>query len=223
MRKSIAVIGLSRFGLNLVEEFSKLNVDLIAIDKDKGSVKRAIEIALNAFVVDSTKEDALKEVGISNVDIAIVAIGQSDINNLTTSVITISKLKNLGVKNIIARADEETYCEILKAVGATEIIFPLQIASEKIANKAAANNIIDYFNIVDNYDVFEIEINKNFEPLKITELDSRNKYNMNILLIKREEKTIIPTKDTVLMPKDHLFIFGDKKHTSKITMIFNKG
>lgn len=222
MKKSIAVIGLSRFGLKLVEEFSKLNVDLIAVDKDKEAVKKAVEITPNVFVVDSTDEDSLKEAGISNVNHAIVAIGQNDINNLTTSIITITKLKHLGIEKITARADEEDFAQILKLIGATEIIFPLQIASEKIANKVAANNIIDYFNIVENYDVFEIEIKKDFEPLKITNLDSRNKYNMNILLIKRDEEIIIPTKSTVLMPKDHLFIFGDKKHIAKITAIINR-
>lgn len=222
MKKSIAVIGLSRFGLSLVEQLNELNVDLIAVDKDKESVKKAVELIPNAFVLDSTDEKALKSAGISNVDHAIVAIGQNDINNLTISIITINNLKNMGLKSIIARADEEDYAEILSLVGATEIISPLHIASEKIANKVAANNVIDYFNIVDNYDVFEIEIGSNFEPLEITNLDSRNKYKMNILLIKRDEKLIIPTKDTILMPKDHIFIFGENRHSSKITAIFSK-
>lgn len=222
MRKNIAVIGLSRFGLKLVEEFNKLNVDLIALDRDKEAVKKAVDITPNAFVVNSTDEEALKEVGISNVDVVIVAIGQNDINNLTTSILTITKLKNLGVKKIIARADNEDFADILTSVGATEIIFPLQIASEKIANKIAANNIVDYFNIIENYDVFEIELKENFEPLKITDLDSRNKYNLNILLIKRNNEIIIPTKNTVLTANDHVFVFGDKKHITKITNIINR-
>lgn len=222
MKKSIAVIGLSRFGLTLVEQLSKLNVDLVAIDKDKESVKKAIEIIPNAFVADSTDEDSLKEAGIANVNIAVVAIGQNDINNLTISIVTINKLRNLGIETIIARADEESYGEILSLVGATEVVYPLQVASERLANRIAANNVVDYFNIVDNYDVFKIKISSNFEPLNLIDLDSRNKYNMNILLIKREEELIIPSKDSVLMPDDSIFIFGEKKYLPKITTIFSK-
>ena len=33
MKKTIAIIGLSRFGLSLVESFSKLNVELVEIGR----------------------------------------------------------------------------------------------------------------------------------------------------------------------------------------------
>ena len=59
MKKSIAVIGLGRFGLSLVESFSRLNVDIIAIDQNKESVKSK-RFVHNVYVVDSTDEEALK-------------------------------------------------------------------------------------------------------------------------------------------------------------------
>src|SRR5690554_3480329 len=135
MKKSIAVIGLSRFGLNLVENFSKLNVDVIAIDHDKESVNKAAEFIQNVMIADSTNIDALKEAGIGNVDHAIVAIGQNEQANLATSIITIIKLKQLGIKEITARADDKDSAEALKLVGANSIVLPLNIASERIAYK----------------------------------------------------------------------------------------
>jgi len=221
MKKIVAIIGLSRFGLNLVESFSKLDVDLIAIDQNKESVRKASEITTNTFVADSTDEDALKAAGISNADHVIVAFGQNERNNLTASIITIIKLKQLGVKQITARADEDDYEEILKLVGATDIVSPLYIASERVANKIASGNVVDYFNIKNDFDVYEIKIHSEFEPLPITDLDSRSLYGINILLIERNQKMLVPSKDTVLMPNDEIFIFGKKKDIPKITSVFS--
>jgi len=222
MKKIIGIIGLSRFGLNLVDSFSKLNVELIAIDNNKDSVKKASEIISNVFVCDSTDEEALKASGISNVDHAIVAFGQNERNNLTASIITINKLKELGVKQITARADEEDYASILKLVGATDVVSPLGIASERVANRIALGNVVDYFNIKNDFDVFEINIPEDFEPTPITELDLRSMYGSNILLIERNNKILVPNKDSVLRPKDEIFIFGRKKDLPKVISIFNK-
>lgn len=222
MKKIIGIIGLSRFGLNLVESFTKLNVEIIAIDSNKESVKKASEMISNAFVCDATDEEALKSSGISNVDHVIVAFGQNERNNLTASIITIIKLKELGVKHITARADEEDYANILKLVGATDVVSPLGIASERVANKIALGNVIDYFNIKNDFDVYEISVQEDFEPTPIIDLDLRGVYKINILLIEREGKMLLPDKDTILKPKDDVFIFGRKKDLPKVVNVFTK-
>jgi len=222
MKKIIGIIGLSRFGLNLVDSFSKLNVEIIAIDNNKDSVRKASEMITNAFVCDATDEEALKSSGISNVDHAIVAFGQNERNNLTASIITIIKLKELGVKHITARADEEDYATILKLVGATDVVSPLWIASERVANRIALGNVVDYFNIKNDFDVYEINIRDDFEPTPIIDLDLRGMYGINILLIERDGKVVVPDKDTILKPKDDIFIFGRKKDLPKVINVFNK-
>ena len=216
MKKSIAIIGLSRFGLNLLESLSKLNVDLIAMDMNKEAVKKASELITNVYVADSTDEEALKSTGITSVDHVIVAIGQNDRNNLTASIITIIKLKQLGIKQITARADEEDFIQILKLVGATDVVSPLYIASERVAHKVVFDNVLDYFNIKNEFDVYEIKTRHDFIPLPITKLDSRSLYGINILLIERKGEVIIPTKDTILMPEDEIFNFGRKKIFRKL-------
>ncbi|OQA78795.1 MAG: Ktr system potassium uptake protein A [Tenericutes bacterium ADurb.Bin239] len=219
--KSIAIIGLSRFGLSLVQAFSKLDVELVAIDMDEDAVRKAGDYIQNVFIADSTNIDSLKAAGIGNVDHAIVAIGQNERVNLTTSIISVIKLKELGVKEITARADEDDYAEVLMLVGATNIVMPLDIAAERIANKIAAGHVLDYFNVRRDYDVYEVKISDSFEPLPITHLDSRTKYKINILLIERGKKLHIPTKDTILEPGDEIFVFGKKQDIPKILAIFN--
>lgn len=216
MKKSIAVIGLSRFGLNLVEDFSKLNVDVVAIDYKQENVIKAAEFIQNVVVADSTNIEALKEAGIGNVDHAIVAIGQNDQANLATSIITIIKLKKLGIKEITARADDQDSAEALRLIGANQIILPLNIASERISYKIASLNVVDYFNIKDDFSVMEVKVKEDFKEISLIDLNTRS-YNLNILLINREGLVIVPHKDTVIKSGDDLFIFGKTKDTAKLT------
>ncbi|HHW79971.1 MAG TPA: TrkA family potassium uptake protein [Acholeplasmataceae bacterium] len=217
MKKSIAVIGLSRFGLNLVEDFSKLNVDIIAIDHNKENVVKASEFVHNVIVADSTNIDALKEAGIGNVDSVIVAIGQNNPANLATSIITIIKLKQLGIIDITARADDKDSAEALKLVGATNIVLPLNIASERIAYKISSLDLVDYFNIKGDFSVAEIKVSKDFIKTAIIDLNIRNTYNLNILLIERKGSIIVPDKDTIIEPNDEVFVFGRRKDIPKIS------
>lgn len=220
MKKSIAVIGLSRFGLSLVEDFSKLNVDVIAIDHNKENVAKASEFIQNVVIADSTNIDALKEAGIANIEHAIVAIGQNEQANLATSIITIIKLKQLGIKEITARADDKDSALALRLVGATNIVLPLNIASERIAYRIASLDLIDYFNIKGDFSVAEIRVANDFTPTLIIDLDVRNKYNLNILLVEQEGIITVPNKDTIIMPGDDIFIFGEKKDIPKISNLF---
>lgn len=222
MRQSIAVIGISRFGLALLESFSRLDVDVIAIDHNKDNIKRASDLIRNVLIADSTDLESLKACGISNVDHAIVAIGQNERANLTASIITINNLKKLGIKKITARADEEDYKEILNLVGADEVILPLVTASEKLANKIALGKLVDYFQLKDDFDIFEIKIPDNFKETNIIKFDTRGKFKLNILLIDRHKTLIVPNKDTNLMPGDEIFIFGIKKDIPSIIKAFGE-
>ena len=86
MKKSILIIGLGRFGLNLIEFFSHLDVDIIGIDVDEDAVNKAVKKTPYVYTCDSTNEEALKEIGIDNVDIAIIALGQDNPNGVVTGI-----------------------------------------------------------------------------------------------------------------------------------------
>lgn len=220
MKKTVAIIGLSRFGLSLVEAFSKLDVELVVMDLEEEQVRKAAMFSENAFIGDTTNIESLRQAGISNVDHAIVAIGQNDRKNLATSIISIIKLKDLGVQTITARADDEDYAEVLKLVGATNVIMPLNIAADRIANKVAAGNVLDYFNVHNDYDIYEIKVGEKFRELPIVDLNLRTKYHVNILLLERDKTIYVPTKEITIMSGDNIFIFGKKKDVTKVLNIF---
>ena len=180
MKKTVAVIGIGRFGLNLIESFSKNNVDVLALDYDEQRLKKAVPFTESLIVCDSTDEDALKEAGIKDVDRVIIAFGQSEKENIATTIVTTIKLKQLGIENITVRVDDESFENTIKLIGAKDIIYPLKIASDKIANRISSDSVIDYYNLTDEFDAYEIQLTKNFKKLPIIDLNTRTNYFINI-------------------------------------------
>ena len=46
-------------------------------------------------------------------------------------------------------------------------------------------------------------------------------YFINILIVEREGKYVLPNKDTILLPNDKLIIFGRKRDINKIIRYFD--
>ena len=117
MKKNIAVLGLGRVGLSLVEELSKLDCQVLAIDKDPVKVARAAEFVQNAVICDVTDQEALEEAGMKEIDHAVIAFGSSTHDMVLSTVI----LKEIGVKELKVRVDDEYCNKIVLRLGATSV------------------------------------------------------------------------------------------------------
>lgn len=129
--KTIAVIGLGKFGFYIAKNLSRLDTRVIAVDNDEKKVQEISEFVDDAFVIDSTNKQALEEVGIYNLETVIVSIGE----NIEASILTVMALKDLNNKNIIAKAITSTHGEILSKIGAFKVIYPEKIAGRMLVQK----------------------------------------------------------------------------------------
>ena len=206
-KKSFAVIGLGQFGRSIVEELVENGRDVLAIDNDKEAVKKVAGIVSTCFVADSTDEVALKELGIKDVDAAIVAFG----SNKEAAVLTTVVLRELGVKQIIVRVDDDYYAPIVKKLGATEIISPQKAAGVALANRLGNIDYRDYYKLDDKYSVISILINPSFVPETLVELQPKAKFGVNIVLITRNGKSFVPGGNDTLLPDDTCFVVGTAK------------
>lgn len=204
MKKSFAILGLGRFGVKLVEELYHHNADIIAVDNNPDNVGKVAEFVNNAFVCDTTDEQALKELGINNVDHAIVSIG----SNLQSTILTTIILKEFGIKKITVRVDDDYYINVIKKLGATDIVSPQKIAGTRVANRVITDTFLDYYEIISDFSVVEISITEDVKERTLAEMDPRNKYGVNLLLIKRNGKTFSPTAEDVIKNNDSIFVFG---------------
>ena len=206
-KKSFAVIGLGQFGRSIVEELVENGRDVIAIDSDKEAVKRASSLLSTCFVADSTDEIALKELGIKDVDAAIVAFG----SNKEAAVLTTVVLREMGVKQIIVRVDDDYYAPIIKKLGATEIISPQKAAGVALANRLGNIDYRDFYKLDDKYSIISILINPSFVPETLIELNPKVKFGVNVVLIIRNGRSFVPGGNDTILPDDTCFVVGTAK------------
>ncbi len=204
--RQFAVIGLGRFGLSVAKTLSEKGHQVLAIDKDEELVQEVSEFVTEAVQVDSTDEKSLKAVGIKNVDVAVVGIG----TNLEASVLTALILKELGVQHIVARAVTDEHGKVLERVGATRVVFLERDMGSRIANSLISPSILEHIEVSPEFSIMETVPPKEFIGKSIRDLDVRAKHGLNIIAVRKKEKSIDGSSELNVAPKaDYIIKQGD--------------
>jgi trk system potassium uptake protein TrkA len=214
MKKSVLIIGIGRLGSHLAEKMHDLGHDVMILDNKEETVSRLANRFADARIAEYTNEDVLRALDIPSFDICFVTVG----DNFEASMITTITLKNLGAKYVASRARDEIQCELLRKIGADEIIYADGEAADKLAVRHNGNNIFDYIALADGYAIFEVPIIKSWVGKTIMGLDVRKKYKINIIAIKNgEELDPSPMPDYTFREDDHIFVLGKSRDVFKLS------
>ena len=205
--ETYAVIGLGQFGISIVHELIALGKDVIAIDNDAVQLKKISDILPTTFAADSTDEVALEQVGIKDADYVVIAFG----DNLEATILTTVLLKDMGIKHLIVRVDNPQYINIIKKLGAEEIISPQQAAGIALANRIGNEDLKDFYKLDKKYSIVSIEVNKAFQKKTLLELNANALFGVNIVLVTRGSSSFVPSGKDTIEPGDHLYIVGTRK------------
>lgn len=222
MRK-VAVIGLGRFGITLARELSASGVQVIAIDRDGklvNAIKDDVDVAVRG---DSSDQSVLLSQDLDKVDACVIAIGEHFEAALLTTVLA----KQIGIPEIICRAQTEFHAEIFRKIGADKVIQPEQQAGESLARQLSNPQLIDFIQLADGFTLLELKVPQTFVGSTIRDLALRNKYDVNLVVIRRESspatettpavyKTIFPRADDQLEASNILVIVGSENALTKL-------
>ncbi|AVI40742.1 potassium channel family protein [Bacillus pumilus] len=205
MKKEYAVIGLGRFGGSICKALSEEGLEVMAMDMNEDRVNGYAKIASHAVIGDSTDENVLKNLGIRNFDHVIVAIGE----NIQASILTTIMLKELGVKMVTVKAQNDYHEKVLNKIGADRVVHPERDMGRRIAHKIISNNVLDYLELSDEYSLIEIVANNRLAGHSLLDLDIRARYGINIVAIKRGKEVIVsPLADEMIQKEDILIVIG---------------
>jgi len=224
--RRFAVIGLGRFGQKLAIALAMSGAEVIAIDKNRDSIELITDQVSHAVRLDSTDEEALKSQGVDKVDVAIVGIGQGG-GGFESAILTVVNLRQMGVKQIYARAEDLIAGEVFSKVGATEVIYPEIESAERWAYKLIAPQIGEKIDFAEGYSLARIKAPVSFNGKTVMDLQLRQKYNVNLVLIKRGENSKqtkaekgkiinVPMPSTVVYQGDILMVAGSDVDLAKL-------
>jgi len=211
--EKVAVIGLGRFGTTVVEELVRLGHDVLGIDQDEHIVNSIVGSATHALILDSSNKDALIKAGLKTFNIVVVGIGE----NIEASILTTLILKELGVKNVISRAISKYHGVILEKIGADRIVYPESEIGKKVARSIVIPDLIDFIELGSELSIAEMLVSKNMVGKSLVDLQLRNKYNVNIVAIKRGDQiNSSPGPDDVLLEGDSYLVSGHPQNISRL-------
>ena len=215
--KQYLVIGLGRFGTSVAKTLYEAGENILGIDVSEELVQDRINnnILKNAIIGDASDGKILKDIGAENFDVAFVCIG-----DIEASVMIALNLKELGIKSIIAKAINKKHGKVLTKIGATEIVYPEEHMGKRIAELTMNTDIIEHLKFTDNFVLVEVKAPSIFWNNSLIKLDVRNKYNINIVGIKKSKGEFLPnpTANDIIEEGDILMIIADKKSVES----FNK-
>ena len=230
--KRFAVIGLGRFGKKLAIALAMSGAEVIAIDKDREQIELIRDQVSHAVRLDSTDEEALKAQGVDKVDVAIIGIGQgkSGGQGFESAILTVVNLRQMGVKEIFARAEDLVAGEVFSKVGATEVIYPEIESAQKWAYKLIAPQIGEKIDFAPGYSLARVKAPASFDGKTVMDLQLRQKYSVNLVAIKRGEHARskksdksekggiinVPMPNTVIYQDDILMVAGSDADLAKL-------
>lgn len=178
----VAVIGLGTFGAKTAVRLYEKGAEVIAIDKNEELVDKLKDRVTHAVSLDVTDERSLRSVNISDVDVAVVAIG----DHIEMSIMAVTMLRKLGVGRVIARATSVLHEHVLHEIGASEIIKVEEEMGEIIASKIVAPHVQQRYNFAAGYSIVEIKLGNKFEGKTLVESKIRQTYSLNIVALQKK-------------------------------------
>ncbi|MCK4914112.1 MAG: TrkA family potassium uptake protein [Planctomycetes bacterium] len=225
--KRFAVIGLGRFGKKLAIALAMSGAEVIAVDRERAVIDGIRDQVSHAVRLDSTDEEALKAQGIDKVDVAIVGIGGQGGLAFEAAILTVVNLRQIGVKQIFTRAQDLIAGEVFSKVGATEVIYPEIESAQRWAYKLIAPQIGEKIDFAPGYSLARIKSPASFDGKTVMDLQLRQKYNVNLVAIKRSENSKakkqekggiinVPMPSTIIYAEDILMVAGSDADLAKL-------
>ena len=206
--KSVLLIGLGRFGRHIAIKLCEMKHEVMAVDKKEERVNQVLPYVSNAMIGDATNPEFLKSLGIKNFDVCIVAVG----NDFQSSLETTSLLKEMGAKLVVSRASADRQASLLKKIGADEIVYPEKQLASWTAIRYSSDHIFDYIELDKDYSIYEVAVPEEWAGKTVGEVDTRKKYSINLLGLKKDGKmNPVITPDTVLSSDFTLLELGKYK------------
>lgn len=220
-----AIIGIGAFGSALAKKLSEEGAYVIAIDNNMDHINHVKDYVSDAICFDATDPELLESHGITNVDVAIISIGEA----FEPVALIAMHLLNSGVKEVYGRAGSRIQEQILEQIGITDVIHPERQVAERMGVSLVRRGMSDVFDIGEDLAMFEVEAPKSMVGYTLEELEIRKRYQLNLITIKREVQSDSRVKSdkrykpigilsgkTKIKKGDRFILFGSKKNCDKL-------
>ena len=213
--KEVAVLGLGDFGIALVQQLKRNNVTVLAVDLDRNRVEQIRDQIDHIVIADITQASALDRLSLPAMDAVVVATSSP----MAASILSVLRLKDLGVGRIIAKAENKDHAKVLRAMGVSEIVIPEEDSAARIGNALSWTNVVEMVELSSGCSIMEVSPPESVVGKSLRYSGLRDKYHVEVLGIREKQGGSldpIPNPDTVITTECTLVVFGAEENLAKL-------
>ena len=212
--KTIAVIGLGQFGTTIAKMLASMNHEVLGVDINPGIVQKVSPYVTHAIVADTTDEEAIKSLALSQFDMVIVAIGGNIQANLMTSML----LKEMHISKIVAKAENSLQGKMLQKIGDDQVIYPEYDMALRLVQSLTREHVMDYLQLSKNISLIEISMPSFMVGSCLRDSKLREHYNLNAVGVRRSTGLDVPPNPTAILSEDDkLLVIGNNSDLDALT------
>ncbi|MDE2778608.1 MAG: TrkA family potassium uptake protein [Chloroflexota bacterium] len=217
MKKRICVIGMGRFGMGAARELYQAGHDVLVLDIDDDKIQSMLGATTYAVRTDATSEEALRQLGVNDYDVAILALGD---DNVESSILIAMVLRSMEVPYIVARAANQLHGEALHRIGVGKVVYPEEESAQRLAHVDFNAGILDYMELLSNVGISKVRpmadmVRRTLEDAGLTG-DSGDD-SLTVVALRRGRRLILnPSREETIMPGDVLLVAGPSEQVAKV-------
>ena len=215
-RKQFLVAGLGLFGTSVALTLQQMGYEVYTLDSEE-SLVQDLSTQLNYVVCgDASDKKTLQSLPLEDIDVAVVAIGNVERNMMCTML-----LRELGIKQVVAKAINNLHGAMLNKIGADKVVYAERDMGERVAHNLISAGVMDYIELSSEISVMSLAIPAEFVGKNLIEADLRRRYDVNVVAIKRDGRTIVnPKAQEVFQPEDEIIVLGTHEGVKRMGVDF---
>ena len=212
-QKAFAVLGLGSFGMGAANELMERGAEVLVVDRNERLIEENAKRFTQAVIADLTDPEAIGQLGLGSMAAVIVDMSQ----DLEASIMCVMVAKEKGVHRVIAKAENKRKSDILKKVGADQIVFPEQESGTRTAFQLMFPDILRFFDLTSDLVIVEMQPREEWCGRTLLELELRKKHGINVIAFRRGDKVYdVRSESDIIQSGESMLIVTTKDKLERL-------
>ena len=212
MKKSVAVLGLGKYGKSLSEHLYRMGADVLAVDRNMKIIEELSDKCTTAVCANLDNEDEVNALGLKNMDIVVTSMG----GDLAASILCVTVAKEQGVPIVISKASSDRMASILRKVGADKVIDPEGEGGARSARIMVSSIFKDFYELDENMYMIEMIPRPEWIGKDLVELNLRGNMGLNIVAVRSKNQKFHFVNPKSKFHKDDILLIVTEKGNKKL-------
>ncbi len=205
--RSYAVIGMGTFGRAIALDLARFGNHVIGIDLSEAAIAAVADDLPEAVILDARSEDALRDAGVGECDVAVVA----NASDLESSVMAAINLRMIGVGTVWAKATTRTHHRILSKLGVDRIVNPEDEMAHHLSQVLHNPLVRDYLSLGNGYSVVNFTAPRSLQGKSLDALRLHEKHAVRCIGVMRGTEFVgADAMPCTIAADDRLLLLGKR-------------